>query len=129
MTDQTQTTPLTPCPTCGSFAHAFGPPTAPEGLALRERVHDALRAATPTPADPVSVRDLYFYEAGIAEGRATPAPAEPRLRDVDRLANVLHDIGGEFCHPFTEYHPIAMHRSQSAAILAGFPLATTEAER
>lgn len=38
-------------------------------------------------------------------------------RDKDRLANVLHEVGGEFCHPFTELHPIAMHRSQAAAIL------------
>jgi hypothetical protein len=40
------------------------------------------------------------------------------LRRRDALANTLHDIGGEFCRPFTELHPIAMHRSQAAAILA-----------
>lgn len=45
----------------------------------------------------------------------------------DELAGALHGIGGEFCSPFTTPeqepgwpggHPVAMHNSQAAAILA-----------
>ena len=57
--------------------------------------------------------------------RARSVP-DDGLREVDRLANVLHDIGGEFCHPFTEYHPIAMHRGQAAAIRAALSASPAE---
>ncbi len=53
--------------------------------------------------------------------------AYEHAREIDLLANVLHEIGGEFCSPFTEYHPIQMHRSQGSAILTGW-LAADQAQ-
>ncbi len=70
-----------------------------------------------------SVRAGHGYDGGTARWNSRwlatlSDDLTSGLQKQDRLANVLHDIGGEFCHPFTEYHPIAMHRSQAAAILS-----------
>jgi len=44
------------------------------------------------------------------------AAAAPPI-DVERLADALHAMG-DACGPFTDDHPVAMHNSQAAAILA-----------
>ena len=42
---------------------------------------------------------------------------EAAALDVERLARALHEMG-DCCGPFSEDHPVGMHNSQAAAVLA-----------
>jgi len=67
-----------------------------------------------TPDDIAWAQRQIIGEWRRAIGLMRAALPEPSL---DVLATALHEIGGEFCDPFTDDHPVGMHNSQAAAIM------------